>query len=31
VLAMVPTGIYALMVGFAAGMIGIGVWEVGFR
>ena len=29
--AMVNTGIYVLMVGFAAGMIGTGVWEAGAR
>jgi len=29
--AMVNTGIYALMVGLAAGVIGIGVREVGSR
>jgi len=28
---MVNTGIYVLMVGFAAGLIGTGVWEAGFR
>jgi len=30
-LAMVHTVIYALMEGFAAGVIGIRVWEVGSR